>query len=631
MPENLPLIGPTFTCRSPWKTPSTSSSFSQPGIAAASTSGSNSASHTSCGEASKRWSPASFTPTQYQVARPSRRAARCRRGFAPRPVLLRACGPVSRMRKKHKARGRAERAALEQVAAQAGIEIGDDDPAAGEATAEDAPQADAEAEARDAEDGASAEAEQGDAAAGEDGAGAADARDAGGAHEAAAAEEAAAANEGAEVRAADASDGEAADASDGEAAEASDGEAAGASDSEAADASDSDGVESGEVAHAGEPAGGDVAARVADADAGDGGEAGEVDVEDEEAEAADATRPQAAGLDEATFKSLIEALVFASDKPLTIARLRQLTRVSDTRRIQTALEQLQAEHAGTGIVLSAVSGGYSFRTAAPFSSWVQQLIAGRPVRLSRAQLETLAIVAYRQPITRPEIDQIRGVDSGATLKLLLDRSLIRILGKREEVGRPLLYGTTKEFLDFFSLSELRELPTLREYSELTPESRSMVAKLGGEPLPPPAAPVETPAADAGVADAAGAEAAAEPQAEAGPEAVAEPEGEPATAEAASVPEAVGEPEAEAATASDTGSEADAAPDAEPAAEAEGEPAAEAEGEPAAAAEAEGEPEAATEPEAVAEPEGEPHAAPDAVAEAADHHADAAVSGDEGAA
>jgi segregation and condensation protein B len=105
---------------------------------------------------------------------------------------------------------------------------------------------------------------------------------------------------------------------------------------------------------------------------------------------------------------------------------------------------------------------------------VQQLIAGRPVRLSRAQLETLAIVAYRQPITRPEIDDIRGVDSSNTLRVLAERQLVRVLGKREEVGRPLLYGTTKEFLDFFSLADLRELPTLREYSELTAENREVM-------------------------------------------------------------------------------------------------------------------------------------------------------------
>jgi len=187
---------------------------------------------------------------------------------------------------------------------------------------------------------------------------------------------------------------------------------------------------------------------------------------------------RAADLDDDRFTSLIEALLFASDKPLTVARLRQLTRVSDTARIQAALERVAAEHAERGIVLSSVSGGYSFRTHSTYSPWVQQLIQGRPVRLSRAQLETLAIIAYRQPITRPEIDQIRGVDSGATLRLLLDRSLIRVLGKREEVGRPLLYGTTKDFLDFFSLNDLRELPTLREYSELTDESRNVVEQMG---------------------------------------------------------------------------------------------------------------------------------------------------------
>jgi hypothetical protein len=103
-------------------------------------------------------------------------------------------------------------------------------------------------------------------------------------------------------------------------------------------------------------------------------------------------------------------------------------------------------------------------------------------RLVSAQLETLAIVAYRQPITRPEVDEIRGVDSSATLRLLMDRALIRILGKKEDVGRPILYGTTKEFLDFFSLGDLRELPTLREYSELTDESRQVMSdELGIDP------------------------------------------------------------------------------------------------------------------------------------------------------
>ena len=190
----------------------------------------------------------------------------------------------------------------------------------------------------------------------------------------------------------------------------------------------------------------------------------------------------AATMDAVQLKHLVEALIFASDRPLTVQRLRQLTRVGDVRRLSQALVEITEDYRERGLILQQVSGGYQFRTRTQFSAWVQQLIAGRPVRLSRAQLETLAIIAYRQPITRPEIDDIRGVDSSATLKLLIDRMLIRVLGKREEVGRPMLYGTTKEFLDFFSLGDLRELPTLREYSELTAESRKVMSdRLGIAP------------------------------------------------------------------------------------------------------------------------------------------------------
>lgn len=199
---------------------------------------------------------------------------------------------------------------------------------------------------------------------------------------------------------------------------------------------------------------------------------------DVEIEAGSAVMPTsghiARALDPGQLKSLVEALVFASDKPVTLLRLRQLTRISDTKRLEQALAELANDYLDRGLILQQVSGGWQFRTRSEWATWVQQLIAGRPVRLTRAQLETLAIVAYRQPITRPEIDDIRGVDSSQTLKLLMERGLIRCLGKREEVGRPLLYGTTKEFLDFFSLGDLRELPTLREYSELTDESRRVI-------------------------------------------------------------------------------------------------------------------------------------------------------------
>ena len=213
---------------------------------------------------------------------------------------------------------------------------------------------------------------------------------------------------------------------------------------------------------------------------------------DVEPEAPDADLPAASSEISATeLKNLVEALVFAADKPVTLQRLRQLTRVSETSRIEAALAELAEDYGSRGIALQQISGGYQMRTNPIYSTWVQQLIAGRPVRLSRAQLETLAIIAYRQPITRPEIDDIRGVDSSNTLRVLLDRALIRILGKKEEVGRPLLYGTTKEFLDFFSLADLRELPTLREYSELTAESQQ-VLDAQSEPAAEPEPSIDPP-------------------------------------------------------------------------------------------------------------------------------------------
>lgn len=176
-------------------------------------------------------------------------------------------------------------------------------------------------------------------------------------------------------------------------------------------------------------------------------------------------------------KSIIESLLFASDKPLPLRRLVELTGESMGENIAAAVEALRADYADRGVVLHEVAGGFQFRTNPMNAHWVRQLLAGRPVRLSRAQLEALAIVAYRQPITRPEIDEIRGVDSGGTIKGLLDRGLIRVLGKKEEPGRPMLYGTTKDFLEFFNLKDLKDLPTLREFYELNEESIAKMREL----------------------------------------------------------------------------------------------------------------------------------------------------------
>jgi segregation and condensation protein B len=172
---------------------------------------------------------------------------------------------------------------------------------------------------------------------------------------------------------------------------------------------------------------------------------------------------------EARLPAILESLVLAADRPLSTSELAELVGERERSKVDAALRALAEEYASRGIQLHAVAGGWQFRTDPRNAPWVGRLLTQKPVRLTRAQLEVMAIVAYRQPITRPEIDEIRGVDSGGTLKTLLDRSLIRILGKKEEPGRPMLYGTTREFLEFFNLKDLKDLPTLREYHELTGE------------------------------------------------------------------------------------------------------------------------------------------------------------------
>jgi segregation and condensation protein B len=178
-------------------------------------------------------------------------------------------------------------------------------------------------------------------------------------------------------------------------------------------------------------------------------------------------------------KGAIEALVFASSSPVS---LRELGRATKARRkdVQQALAELQSEYEGRGIQLCEGVGGFRFLTSPAYASLVRGTTGQKPVRLSRAQLETLAIIAYRQPVTRPEIDDVRGVDSGPVLRTLLDRDLIRILGKKEEPGRPLLYGTTEGFLALLGLRSLADLPTLREFTDLTDESRATYERKLGE-------------------------------------------------------------------------------------------------------------------------------------------------------
>ena len=199
-----------------------------------------------------------------------------------------------------------------------------------------------------------------------------------------------------------------------------------------------------------------------------------------------------APLDGSQMESIIESLLFASDKVLGLTELKRLLGERDGKKVTAAVEALLERRKGSGIEVVHVANGWHLRTNPEHARWVSKLLAGRPMRLSRAMMETLAIVAYRQPVTRPEIDDIRGVDCGPVLKTLLDRGLIRIIGKKEEVGRPLLYGTTPEFLRVFSLGELSDLPTLREYADLSSEQR---ARVEAEHGPASEAGAESPGAD----------------------------------------------------------------------------------------------------------------------------------------
>ncbi len=182
-------------------------------------------------------------------------------------------------------------------------------------------------------------------------------------------------------------------------------------------------------------------------------------------------------------KGLLESRGFVSDRPIKAHELAK-TAVAPVKEVQDLLVELKAEYANRGILLDEVAGGWLFRTNAAFSPFVRDLTKQKPVKMSRPQLETLAILAYRQPITRPEIDEIRGVDSGATLKMLLERDLVRILGKKDEPGRPLLYGTTPQFLEFFGLKSLKDMPTLKEFTELNEDSMRVVERELGDAVDP---------------------------------------------------------------------------------------------------------------------------------------------------
>jgi len=170
---------------------------------------------------------------------------------------------------------------------------------------------------------------------------------------------------------------------------------------------------------------------------------------------------------------LAEALIFAADGPIKAERMAEALDVS-LADISEAIEALEVDYAECprGFFLQEVAGGYQLRTRPEYADYLRKLGRSRPFRFSRPALESLAIIAYRQPVTRSEIEYLRGVDSGSVLKTLLEKRLVRILGKKDVPGKPMIYGTTREFLELFGLPDLSSLPTLSEFSELAPDTET---------------------------------------------------------------------------------------------------------------------------------------------------------------
>jgi len=173
-------------------------------------------------------------------------------------------------------------------------------------------------------------------------------------------------------------------------------------------------------------------------------------------------------------KNIIEAALMAADSALNIDRMLQLFELDEDKptrdQIKKVLKTLQEECDGRGVELKRVASGYRYQTLADVQPWVARLWQEKPPRYTRALLETLSLIVYRQPITRGEIEEVRGVSvSSSIIKTLLEREWVKVVGHKEVPGRPALYGSTKQFLDYFNVKTLNELPSLAELSDLDQE------------------------------------------------------------------------------------------------------------------------------------------------------------------
>lgn len=181
-------------------------------------------------------------------------------------------------------------------------------------------------------------------------------------------------------------------------------------------------------------------------------------------------------------KPIIETLIFAADHAISLDRLAGVIEGVERVEIKAALDELVTDYESrsSGLSIAEVAGGFQLRTRPEHAPWIKRLFKLGMQRISRAAIETMAIVAYKQPVTRAEIEEVRGVDSAGVLRTLLDRRLIKITGRKDLPGRPVVYGTTKEFLETFDLKDLSVLPTLKEIEMLEEEEPVLLGDTAAE-------------------------------------------------------------------------------------------------------------------------------------------------------
>lgn len=191
-------------------------------------------------------------------------------------------------------------------------------------------------------------------------------------------------------------------------------------------------------------------------------------------------------MDEKEIKAIMEALIFVSGEPIALNRIKDVIDVVDKKSLERIASELKDEFnkEHNGLQLIEVANGYKLTTRPEYAPWIKKLNKIKLAsKLSKPALETLAIIAYKQPIIRPEIEKIRGVDSGGVIKTLLERKVIKIVGRMDIVGKPILYGTTPEFLQYFGLKDLSDLPTLKEFHELRDEEINLNTSNDASPIP----------------------------------------------------------------------------------------------------------------------------------------------------